>query len=51
MQQERTYFVYSLASKPQGTLCIGVTNNIHRRMIEHRDGKGGSFTRKYKVKS
>ena len=49
MQQERTYFVYILASKPQGTLYIGVTNNIYRRVIEHRDGKGGSFTRKYRV--
>ena len=49
MQQERTYFVYILASKPQGTLYIGVTNDIYRRMIEHREGKGGSFTRKYKV--
>ena len=49
MQQEWTYFVYLLASKPQGTLYIGVTNNIYRRMIEHRTGKGGSFTRKYKV--
>ena len=49
MQQERTYFVYILASKPQGTLYIGVTNNIYRRMMEHRDGRGGSFTRKYRV--
>ena len=49
MQQERTYFVYILASKLQGTLYIGVTNNIYRRMIEHREGKDGSFTRKYKV--
>ena len=49
MQQEWTYFVYILASKPQGTLYIGVTNDIYRRMIEHREGKGGSFTRKYKV--
>ena len=49
VQQERTFFVYILASKPQGTLYIGVTNNIYRRMIEHREGKGGSFTRKYKI--
>ena len=49
MQQERIYFVYILASKPQGTLYIGVTNNIYRRMIEHREGKGGGFTWRYKV--
>ena len=49
MQQERSYFVYLLASNPQGTLYIGVTNDIYRRMIEHREGKGGAFTRKYGV--
>ena len=49
MQQERTYFVYSLASKPQGRLYIGVTNDIDRRIIEHRGGKGGAFTKKYGV--
>ena len=49
MQQERAFFAYILASKPHGTLYIGVTNTIYRRMIEHREGKGGSFTRKHKV--
>ena len=49
MQREHDYFVYILASKPRGTLYIGVTNNMHRRMIEHREGEGGSFTRRYKI--
>ena len=49
MPHERIYFVYILASKPQGTLYIGVTSDIYRRMIEHRDGRGSAFTRKYKI--
>jgi putative endonuclease len=43
------YWVYILASKPQGTLHIGVTNGLIRRIDEQRDGKASSFTRKYKV--
>ena len=45
----RTYFVYLLASKPYGTLYIGVTNDIIRRVEQHRAGEGSKFTRKYKV--
>ena len=47
MQQ---YFVYILASKPRGTLYIGVTNNLERRGVEHRDGLLPGFTKKYGVK-
>ena len=49
MQREHDYFVYILASKPRGTLYIGVTNDMHRRMIEHREGTAGSFTKRYNV--
>ena len=31
-----SYFVYMLASKPKGTLYIGVTNNLVRRIHEHK---------------
>ena len=31
-------------------LYTGVTNNLERRVLEHRSGKGGKFTSKYNVK-
>jgi putative endonuclease len=42
-------FVYILASKRNGTLYIGVTNNLMRRSYEHREGKGSIFTKRYEV--
>ena len=45
----RVFYVYILASKKNGTLYIGVTNDIARRVFEHRNGKGNSFTRRYGV--
>jgi putative endonuclease len=43
------YFVYLLASKPYGTLYIGVTKDLIRRVGEHRDGTASVFTRRYSV--
>jgi putative endonuclease len=45
----RSYWVYILASKPRGTLYIGVTHGIIFRVEQHRAGKASAFTRKYKV--
>jgi putative endonuclease len=42
-------FVYILASKPHGTLYIGVTSNLLMRMEEHRRGVGSAFVKKYGV--
>jgi putative endonuclease len=44
---ERTYYVYILASKKKGTLYIGITNNILRRVLEHKDKILKGFTAKY----
>ena len=44
-----SYFVYMLASRKRGTLYIGVTNDLARRVSEHRAGTASGFTRKYRV--
>ncbi|NMH25675.1 GIY-YIG nuclease family protein [Flavobacterium solisilvae] len=50
MQQFRQYFVYIVASKKNGTLYIGVTNNIERRIKEHKSKLNPqSFTSRYNV--
>jgi putative endonuclease len=46
----KTYWVYILASRRNGTLYIGVTNDLARRCWEHREGMVPGFTRKYGVK-
>ena len=43
------YFVYLLASKKNGTLYIGLTNNLARRAAEHRSGQIPGFTARYSV--
>ena len=43
-------WVYIVTHKPYGTLYIGVTNDIARRVWEHRAGATQSFTRKYSLK-
>ena len=42
-----SYFVYILASRKHGTLYIGVTNDLPRRVTEHRARKTPSFTQKH----
>jgi putative endonuclease len=47
----RRYWVYILASKPSGTLYIGVTNSLKRRIWEHKSGVISGFTKQYGIKS
>jgi len=48
MCQERLYYVYILGSY-SGTLYIGVTGNLHRRIRQHKQHAIEGFTAKYKV--
>ena len=43
------FYVYLLASKKHGTLYLGVTNDIVRRVFEHRTKAAGGFTARYDV--
>jgi len=43
------YFVYILASKKNGTLYIGVTSNLVKRVFEHKQNMVEGFTKKYGV--
>lgn len=45
------FYVYILASRPNGTLYIGHTDSLTVRVGQHRDGLLGTFTRRYGVKT
>ena len=47
MKSERQPCVYILASKPRGTLYIGVTSDLIKRLYQHREGITGGFTSEY----
>lgn len=48
---DRRYAVYLLASRPRGTLYVGVTSDLVRRVWEHKQGLVEGFTKRYRVKS
>jgi putative endonuclease len=45
----KRYFVYILANRPKGVLYVGVTNDLARRVWEHRTKAAVGFTSKYGV--
>jgi putative endonuclease len=45
----KNYYVYILFSSPKGVLYVGVTNNLVKRIYEHRQRVVEGFTKKYKV--
>ncbi|MFH1759085.1 MAG: GIY-YIG nuclease family protein [Patescibacteria group bacterium] len=45
----KIYYVYILASKRRGTLYVGVTDYLMRRVYQHKHGLVEGFTKKYKV--
>jgi putative endonuclease len=47
---DKIYVVYMLANKKNGTIYIGVTSDLKRRMIEHRSGLVEGFAQEYDVK-
>ncbi|MEE4238137.1 MAG: GIY-YIG nuclease family protein [Anderseniella sp.] len=49
MTRHHNYCVYILASGIGGTLYVGVTNDLERRVSEHRLGEASKFTREYNV--
>ena len=46
--EERRYYVYILTNRSK-TLYVGVTNNLRRRVWEHKSGEGSEFCKHYKI--
>jgi putative endonuclease len=46
---EKQYFIYIMTTMTNTALYTGVTNDLRRRVIELRAGKGSIFTRRYKL--
>jgi putative endonuclease len=47
---DKQYYVCILTNKHHTVLYTGVTNDLERRVYEHRSGQGGGFTSRYNVK-
>lgn len=46
---ERNPAIYIMTNKPNGTLYVGVTSNLPKRIYEHKQGLVEGFTRKYRL--
>ena len=47
--QETNYFVYIVVNSHNNVMYVGVTNNLERRMYEHKEGLMEGFTRRYNI--
>ncbi len=47
---EKSFYVYILASERNGTLYLGVSSDLVKRIWEHREGLFEGFTKKYGIK-
>ena len=47
---KNNYFVYIITNKPHGVLYIGMTNDLRRRMWEHKESLVEGFSKKYKTR-
>ena len=48
---KKNYYVYILANRKNGTIYVGVTNNLKKRVFDHKIGLRPGFTKKYNVKN
>ena len=49
MPREHRYFVYLLTSRNDKVMYVGMTNNLERRVYEHKNKRVEGFTKKYNV--
>lgn len=46
---EKDFYVYIMASKKNGTLYVGVTSNLVKRIYQHKNNQVEGFTQKYRA--
>ncbi len=47
----RQYYIYIMSNKKNGTIYVGVTNDLVRRVSEHKNGLVEGFTKKHALKN